>query len=207
MPRRRLPVPRLGRWKVVSALLALAGALVWQFTPAPAVFAISNLSDPAKLATLGKRGANPRVNKIVYWLDDARRHGLSPERTLAVAQFLNGTQGPRAALVRETQTRNVQIADELGLFTPENRRRLREGRAARVTLGPHTGQEVEIDHIVPVSLAPEAGNELANLEMLPEKLNRQKSNRVTERQREFARRLAAAGLLSEASLQRVLTAR
>lgn len=204
MPRRRLPLPRSGKLKWFSALLALAGVLVWQFTPAQAVFAISNLSDPAKLATLGKRGANPRVNKIVYWLDDARRRGLSPEHTLAAAQFLNGTRGPRAELVRETQARNVRIADELGLFTDENRRRLREGRAARVTLGPHTGQEVEIDHIVPVSLAPEAGNELANLEMLPEKLNQQKSNRVTERQREFARRLAAAGLLSETSLQRVL---
>lgn len=207
MPRRRLPLPRSRKLKWFSVLAAIAGALIWQFSPAQAVLAISNLSDPAKLATLGKRGANPRVNKIVYWLDDARRRGLSPERTLAAAQFLNGTTGARAELVRETQARNVQIADELGLFTGENRQRLREGRAARVTLGPHTGQEVEIDHIVPVSLAPETGNELANLEMLPEKLNQQKSNRVTERQREFARRLATAGLLGGESLQRIEAAR
>ena len=29
---------------------------------------LAPLIDPAKLATLGKRGANPRVQKAVYWL-------------------------------------------------------------------------------------------------------------------------------------------
>ena len=74
--------------------------------------------------------------------------------------------------------------------------------------GPHTGQEVEIDHIVPVSLAPEVGNELANLEMLPEKLNQQKSNRVTEHQR-VVRPPARGwhGLLGSESLQRIEAAR
>jgi hypothetical protein len=38
------------------------------------------LIDPAKLSTLGKRGANPRIHKCVYWLDAARRAGQSPEK-------------------------------------------------------------------------------------------------------------------------------
>jgi hypothetical protein len=36
---------------------------------------------------------------------------------------------------------------------------------------PSPGQEVKLDHIVPSSLAPEAANELANLEIFPEKWN------------------------------------
>ncbi|MBC8001585.1 MAG: hypothetical protein H7X97_03260, partial [Opitutaceae bacterium] len=62
---------------------------------------------------------------------------------------------------------------------------------------------VEIDHIVPYSLAPEIGNELANLEMLPKSLNRQKSNRVNERQLAHARTLLAAGLLTADSFAKV----
>ena len=36
---------------------------------------IAPLIDPAKLATLGKRGANQRVQKAVYWLAEARAAG------------------------------------------------------------------------------------------------------------------------------------
>jgi hypothetical protein len=32
---------------------------------------LTPLIDPAKLATLGRRGANPRIQKCVYWLDAA----------------------------------------------------------------------------------------------------------------------------------------
>lgn len=186
-----------------SLILAALGFLFWQFGPGEAVFAIANLSDPAKLATLEKRGANPRVNKIVYWIDHARRRGLTPDRTLRAANFLNWTSEPRAGLVREELTRNLAIADELGLLTADNREKLRNGHAAIVTRGPYEHAPVEIDHIVPVSLAPEIGNELANLEMLPKPLNRAKSAKVGERQLAHAERLRQAGLLTEESLQRV----
>jgi hypothetical protein len=36
---------------------------------------IAPLIDPAKLATLGKRGANQRVQKAVYWQAEARAAG------------------------------------------------------------------------------------------------------------------------------------
>lgn len=36
---------------------------------------LANLIDPAKLATLGPRGANPRIQKAVAILEDARRGG------------------------------------------------------------------------------------------------------------------------------------
>jgi hypothetical protein len=38
--------------------------------------ALTSLCDPAKIATLeGDRAANPRVRKIAYWLEVARREG------------------------------------------------------------------------------------------------------------------------------------
>jgi hypothetical protein len=165
--------------------------------------AIKSLSDVAKLATLGERGANSRLNKIVYWMAEARDKGVSGETTVRLAQQLNGSAEPRASLVRASLVRNLKIADELGLLTAENRERLRHGRAAVVTRGPYTGSSVEIDHIVPISLAPEIGNELANLEMLPQPLNRGKSNRVGARQLAHAQTLADAGLLGAESLRRV----
>ena len=41
---------------------------------------ITPLIDPAKLATLGRRGANPRIQKCVYWLNAARKAGKSPDK-------------------------------------------------------------------------------------------------------------------------------
>lgn len=196
-----------GRWKrntgIVAALLSVVCGLVWHFTPLQAVFAIANLSDPAKLATLGERGANPRLNKIVYWMHEAYDHGGSPEGVVEWAQRLNGTQGEHATLVQESLARNWKIARELGLFMPENLEKLRHGNSAEVTYGSYIGDPVEVDHIVPYSLAPEVGNELANLELMPRTVNRRKSDKVTERQVEFAEKLAAAGLLEQKTLEKV----
>jgi hypothetical protein len=62
---------------------------------------------------------------------------------------------------------------------------------------------VEIDYIVLLRLAPEAGTELANLELLPKPQNRNKSNHIGERQLAPAEKLFAAGLLHEESLEKV----
>lgn len=188
---------------VVAVLLSVVLGLVWQFTPLQAIVAIANLSDPDKLATLGERGANPRLNKIVYWMFEAFDHGGSPEAAVEWAQRLNGENGLRAELVHESLMRNWKIARELGLLTPENLAKLRHGQAADVTYGTYFGEPVEIDHIVPYSLAPEVGNELANLEMLPRPVNRRKSDKVTERQVDNAEKLQEAGLLKAETLEKV----
>ncbi len=185
---------------VVSLAFILAGWLVYLFGPFQAVFAVSNLSDPAKLAMLGERAANPRLNKIVYWLHAADRKGMSPETTIRIAQLINRTKEPRASLVKESLVRNVKIADLLGLFVSENEVRLRNGKAGVITRGRYATSHMEIDHIVPYSLAPEVGNELANLEMMPQHLNREKSNRVGRRQLAHAEKLYAAGLITQESL-------
>ncbi len=198
---KRVRIPR--KMGVVAVLLSVVLGLVWQFTPLQSIVAIASLSDPAKLATLGERGANPRLNKIVYWMFEAYDHGGSPEAAVKWAQRLNNEQGLRAEMVHDALMRNWKIARELGLLTPENLSKLKLGHAADVTYGPYLGESVEIDHIVPFSLAPEVGNELANLEMLPRTVNRRKSDKVTERQVDYAERLYEAGLLSKESLEKV----
>ncbi len=195
--------PRGKTMAILSLLVGVLGLLTWQFVPLKAVFAISQLSDPARLETLRERGANARLNKIVYWLDQTRHSSLSPETVIRAAQLYNGTHEPRKSLVRAALLRNLKIADELGLLTAEGRQSLRRGHAALVTKGPYEGDPTEIDHIVPISLAPELGNELANLEMLPKSLNRRKSDRVGQRQLDVAEQFFQAGLLSRESLDRV----
>ena len=184
-------------------LVILILGAVWQFNPVADVRTVAALIDPVKLAGLGERGANPRLNKLIYWLWHAEQRGLSPESSLSWALWLNGQQEPQAGLVKESLLRNVKIATQLGLLDAQNLDHLRQGRAAIVRSGPYRGEAVEIDHIVPYSLAPEVGNDLANLEMLPRTLNRRKSNLVNERQLAHAERLHTAGLLTQKSLDQV----
>ena len=187
---------------LLGLLILILGA-VWQFNPVADVRTVAALIDPVKLAALGERGANPRLNKLIYWLWHAEQRGLSPESSLNWALWLNGQQEPQAGLVKESLLRNVKIATQLGLLDAQNLDHLRHGRAAIVRSGPYRGEAVEIDHIVPYSLAPEVGNDLANLEMLPRTLNRRKSNLVNERQLAHAERLHTAGLLTQKSLDQV----
>ncbi len=188
---------------LLALALALLGWLGWQFGPVQSIQAVTSLSDPAKLATLGERGANSRLNKLVYWLDQSEHHGLSAAKTIDIAQWFNGTERRRAALVKDSLLQNLKLAHGLGLLATANLEHLRRGHAATVTRGPYAGESVEIDHIVPYSLAPEVGNELANLEMLPRTLNRRKSNRVGERQLAYADKFYAVGMLSKPSWERV----
>lgn len=166
--------------------------------------AVAAQSDPAKLSTLGPRGANPRLKKIVFYLAEGRDAGADPVAIIRAAQRANGSaNAPRAALVEAGLLRNLKITDGLGLLTPDNRHRLKRGAAPIVTRGPYTGQPAEVDHIVPLALAPELDHELANLELMPERLNRQKSDRVGERQLDYAFRFQAAGLLRAGTFERV----
>jgi len=164
---------------------------------------LAEQSDPAKLATLGKRGANPRINRIVFYLHQAQQAGTTPDTALDQAFRQNGTTGLVAVLSKETQLLNYQHAQDWGLLTPENLADLKTGEAPAITRGPHAGQDTDVDHIVPVSLAPEAGNSLANLEFLPSSVNRAKGARVGWREVQFAARLQEAGIIRESTLTRV----
>jgi len=165
-------------------------------TPA---LAIANLTDPSKLATLkGERAANPRLQKCVYWLAYAEEQGEKPEAVLDESAKLNKTAGtPYAGFIRWGLLKNLKIAKELGLLTPEGMAELRRGKSATITRGQYAGQEAEADHTIPRAVCPELANQVMNLELMPAPLNRAKSDKVTERAKVFAKELHEANLLSE----------
>jgi hypothetical protein len=187
--------------RLLPAFLLLAASCAWG--AADWLAPLADQTDPAKLAALGKRGANPRVNRIVFYLHQAQQAGTSPGDALDQAFRQNGTTGLVAILSKETQLLNYQHAQEWGLLTSENLADLKTGEAPRISRGPHTGQDTDVDHIVPVSLAPEAGNSLANLELLPSSVNRAKGARIGWREVTFAARLQEASLIPESTLTRV----
>jgi hypothetical protein len=149
----------------------LSTALCWSLLAAQVVAAqtdyaqnIASLIDPAKLATLGKRGANPRVQKAVYWLASARKHGQQPSNVLDQAVALAGYKNSDAAkLTRDALLRNLDIAGKLGSLNDEGLAEMRQGKAATVMTGPYKGDQLSVDHIVPRAVVPELDNVIANL--------------------------------------------
>jgi 5-methylcytosine-specific restriction endonuclease McrA len=53
-----------------------------------------------------------------------------------------------------------------------------------------------VDHIIPRSVVPELDNVIANLELLPQRVNSAKKDRMGARQRSLLEELRRAGLLS-----------
>ena len=165
---------------------------------------IVSLIDPSKLATLGDRGANPRIQKVVAWLAIGKRLGREPgaQVDFAIERIgWNGTEKGR--LTREAILRNLAIAESLGCTDPEDVEAMKRGRAPRVDVGPHKGEIMSVDHIIPRAVVPELDNVIANLEFLPLGANQRKGDAIGARQRNLAKELAAAGLLSPEGLARM----
>jgi hypothetical protein len=186
---------------VLTALLALTWWLVRQ-TPE---FVIAGLADPTELRTLGERGANSRLNQIVFHLHTAAQQGRNPTNVLAIALWPVYRNESQRDLVQGGLLRNLVIARQLGLLTVDHQNldQLERGRSATITTGPYKGEKTEVDHIVPRSLAPEVDNELGNLELMPESLNRTKSDRIGTRQVKHAELLFNAGLLTAESMEQI----
>jgi hypothetical protein len=81
---------------------------------------------------------------------------------------------------------------------------MRRGKSATVQKGPCRGQELSVDHIIPKTVAPELGNVIANPELLPLRLNESKNAKISDRQRDMAKKFCQAGLLSRKGLEAVL---
>ena len=188
----------------------LSIALCWLLLAAQAIAAqpdyaqyIASLIDPAKLATLGKRGANTRVQKAVYWLAAARKEGEKPATVLDRAVTLAGYKSTAATLTKDALLRNLDIAEKLGCLNDEGLAEMRRGRAATVMKGPYTGDQLSVDHIVPRAVVPELDNVIANLELMPLRMNESKKAKIGDRQRDMARKFYQAGVLSKKGLEAV----
>src|SRR5687767_8066012 len=183
---------------LLSAALALAGSVDDYAAK------IAPLIDPAKLATLGPRGANQRVQKITYWLATTKADGVSLAKVADAALRTAGVTNTAAAgLTKSAMLRNVTIAERLGCLDKAGLDEMRQGKAATVRRGPYAGDELSVDHIIPRAVVPELDNVIANLELLPKRANSRKNSSVGQRQRDLAVKLNKAGLLSEAGLKAV----
>jgi hypothetical protein len=165
---------------------------------------VAPLIDPAKLATLRERGANPRVQKYVALLAEAKIAGVSTKKVAARAVELAGLKGEAAKLTVAAMLRNLTRAEKMGCLDAAGLRDMRKGQSPTVQRGPYKGQELSVDHIIPRAVVPELDNVIANLELLPLQLNESKNSKVGQRQRDLARKLSKAGLLRDAGLKAVL---
>ena len=55
---------------------------------------------------------------------------------------------------------------------------------------------MSVDHVIPQAVVEELDNVLANLKLMPSRVNREKSAKLEDRQKEFARRFVAAGIIT-----------
>jgi hypothetical protein len=168
--------------------------------------ALVNLCDPAKIATItAERGANPRVRKICYWLEMARRDGRDPANEMREVMVTVGWGGTaKGDLTAEAMVRNRVIAERLGCLDEAGMADLRSGKAPTIRTGPYVGDKLSVDHIVPRAVCPELDTTLANLELMPMRMNSSKSDSIGERQVDMARKFHAAGLMSQSGLDTVL---
>jgi hypothetical protein len=162
---------------------------------------VAPLIDPAKLATLRERGANPRVQKVTYWLAMAHFDRVNITNVVEAAlTSVSVTNKAQRQLTAATMIRNVFIASSLGCLNKVDLEEMRKGNAATVRRGPYAGDQLSVDHIIPRSVVPELDNVIANLELMPQRANSKKNASIGQRQRDLARRLHAAGLLSNEGL-------
>ena len=141
------------------------------------------------------REANDVLLKTVAAMIEADNDGVAIPEVLRRAERINDTPVNYSDLLTESLLRNLKIARELALDTPENVERMKEGKSPIVGTGPYAGEKAEVDHIIPRSLAPDLDNLLINLELMPMTLNRRKSDKVTERAAQMAKKFFEAGVM------------
>ena len=78
---------------------------------------------------------------------------------------------------------------------------LRKGRSPTIKNGFLAGEEMALDHVLPVALVPELRSAFFNLEAVTAKENTRKGAEVGEREKNFALVLFKDGLLSREGLE------
>ena len=68
----------------------------------------------------------------------------------------------------------------------------------RIEMPCWLGDILSVDHIVPRAVCPELDNVIANLELMPLKMNQGKGDGIGQRQMDLARKLKDAGFVGNA---------
>ncbi len=168
---------------------------------------LAPLLEPAKVATLkGDRPANPRLYKVLYWLETARELGGDVGTVIGTAQAVTGSGGTTAAKADMLAIiSNRAKLQNFGCLTADGMEKLRKGGSPEITKGEHAGDFIALDHILPRSVVPELAARFFNLEALPARVNLAKSAKIGQRELNLARQWNHAGLLSAQGLQAVVT--
>jgi hypothetical protein len=163
------------------------------------------LINTKKLDTLaGKRAATPRLRKACYWLEMASSDGLDPVDIITHAHSITRPQHEaRSKAQLDSLIRNRTILEHLGCLGEAGMEKLRRGKAPTITRGPYAGELATVDHIIPRSVCPELDNRLYNLEFMPDTLNKRKSDKIGDRQRQLAKKWHNTSLLSQSGLDRI----
>jgi hypothetical protein len=134
------------------------------------------------------------VQKYVAILEEAQRSGKDPAVVASEAVAIAGLRGDLARLTAEAMLRNRVIAERLGCLNTAGLEEMRQGRAPTVTKGPYRGDQLSVDHIIPLSVMPEFDKVIANLELMPLRMNVKKNAGMGDRQQDLLKKLRAAGL-------------
>lgn len=200
--------------RVIRVLLACFFAVALPLVAAPespdeiASQILAPLLDPAKVATLkGDRPANPRLYKVLGWLETARQAGGDVSKVIDKAQAVAGYGGSLGAQADKNAILwSRGRLENYGCFTPEGIAKMKRGGSPEITKGEHSGDSIALDHVLPRSIVPELKARFYNLEALPSRKNLAKSAEITEREVSLARRWAREGLLSADGLAAVESA-
>lgn len=166
---------------------------------------IAPLLNPAKVAMLrGDRPANQRLHKVLGSLETARQAGGDPAAVIDAAQAAAGYAGSKGAAADKLAiTWSRKKLEDLGCFTPKGIAELRKGGSPTITKGKHAGDGIALDHVLPRAIASELAARFYNLEAIPSKANASRSDKITGRELEHARRWRKEGLLSAEGLKAV----
>jgi hypothetical protein len=169
---------------------------------------IADLINPQKLATLGQRGANPRILKCVYWLKKAEKEDHSVTNIVDMAvDFAGYTNSLSAKLTKDALLRNLKIAEGCQCLDEAGMKEMRQGKPPAIQRGKSKGDQLCVCHIVPSAVCPELDKVIANLELMPSKGSESKNTKMGTRQIQRAEELHKAGLLSKAGLKKVMAAK
>lgn len=125
----------------------------------------------AKALTVAHNPMKASFLKSLLKLQSLEKQGVSVKNYLKTEFAAQGKMGALRAHNLEAQFR---YAKKIGLLTPENQRLMMQGKNPIDKLG----RRMDIDHIIPKSLAPELKAEPANLRFLPQLENIVRSNQL-----------------------------
>ena len=130
----------------------------------------------------GKREGNPIFREALYHIVSVQKRGLSSGEIVDELYRDSRLPEPIIEIRKERLIGNLKEIESLGLDTPENLELLKVRRSPIVTKGNHRyfGELAEVDHMVSLKETPVFKNEVANFQLLPKSINREKRGASSE---------------------------